>query len=236
MFYFDYTYLIILPAFIFSIWASLKVNTSFKKYSKVYCKSGYTGAMAARAVLDRNGLQHVRIEHINGSLTDHFDSRDNVIRLSDSVYNSATAAAVGVACHEAGHAVQHAENYLPIRIRQALVPITNIGSQLGIWLFFIGVLLTYFSDSLVIIAYIGIALFSLTALFQLVTLPTEFNASRRALKAIRETGILDPEAQRGARKVLTAAALTYVAALAVSLSQILRLIVILAGSRRRDDR
>lgn len=236
MFYFDYTYLIILPAFIFSIWASLKVNTSFKKYSKVYCKSGYTGAMAARAVLDRNGLQHVRIEHINGSLTDHFDSRDNVIRLSDSVYNSATAAAVGVACHEAGHAVQHAENYLPIRIRQALVPITNIGSQLGIWLFFIGVLLTYFSDSLVIIAYIGIALFSLTALFQLVTLPTEFNASRRALKAIRETGILDSEAQRGARKVLTAAALTYVAALAVSLSQILRLIVILAGSRRRDDR
>ncbi len=236
MFYFDYTYLIILPAFIFSIWASLKVNTSFKKYSKVYCKSGYTGAMAARAVLDRNGLQHVRIEHINGSLTDHFDSRDNVIRLSDSVYNSATAAAVGVACHEAGHAVQHAENYLPIRIRQALVPITNIGSQLGIWLFFIGVLLTYFSDSLVIIAYIGIALFSLTALFQLITLPTEFNASRRALKAIRETGILDSEAQIGARKVLTAAALTYVAALAVSLSQILRLIVILAGSRRRDDR
>lgn len=236
MFYFDYTYLIILPAFIFSIWASLKVNTSFKKYSRVYCKSGYTGAMAARAVLDRNGLQHVRIEHIEGNLTDHFDPRDNVIRLSDSVYNSATAAAVGVACHEAGHAVQHAENYLPIRIRQMLVPITNIGSQIGIWLFFIGVLLTYFSDSFAILAYIGIALFSLTALFQLVTLPTEFNASRRALKAIRETGILDPESQRGAKKVLTAAALTYVAALAVSLSQILRLIVILAGSRRRDDR
>lgn len=236
MFYFDYTYLIILPAFIFALWASARVNTTFKKYSRLHCMSGYTGAMAARTVLDKNGLQHVRIEHIQGNLTDHFDPRDNVIRLSDSVYNSTSAAAIGVACHEAGHAVQHAENYLPIKIRQALVPITNVGSQIGIWLFFIGVLLTYFSSTFVFLAYVGIALFSFTALFQLVTLPTEFNASSRALKAINDTGILDPEAQKGAKKVLGAAALTYVAALAVSLSQILRLLVILAGTRRRDDR
>lgn len=235
MFYFDPTYLIILPAFIFSIWASVRVNSTFKKYNRLYCLSGYTGSTAARAVLDRYGLYDVRIEHVGGNLTDHYDPRDNVIRLSDSVYHSRSAAAIGVACHEAGHAVQHAENYLPIKIRSALVPITNFGSQAGIWLFFIGVLLTYFSETFVILAYFGVALFSLTALFQLVTLPTEFNASRRAMTAIRETGILDPEAQSGAKKVLSAAALTYVAALAVTLTQILRLLVILSGARRRND-
>ncbi len=235
MFYFDYTYLIILPAFIFALWASARVSSTFKKYSKLYCKSGYTGAMAARTVLDRNGLYDVRIEHVQGHLSDHYDPRDNVIRLSDSVYNSTSAAAIGVACHEAGHAVQHAENYLPIKIRGALVPITNFGSQIGIWLFFIGVLLTYFSETFVLLAYVGVALFSFTALFQLVTLPTEFNASNRAIKAIRQAGILDSEAENGAKKVLSAAALTYVAALAVSLSQIFRLLLILAGSRRRND-
>lgn len=235
MFYFDPTYLIILPAFIFSLWASVRVNSTFKKYSRLYCMSGYTGATAARAVLDRYGLYDIRIEHVAGNLTDHFDPRDRVIRLSDSVYHSRSAAAIGVACHEAGHAVQHAENYLPIKIRSALVPITNFGSQAGIWLFFIGVLLTYFSETFVILAYVGVALFSLTALFQLVTLPTEFNASRRAMTAIRETGILDPESQAGAKKVLGAAALTYVAALVVTLSQILRLLLILAGTRRRND-
>ncbi len=237
MFFFDYTYLIILPAFIFALWASARVNSTFKKYSKVYCPSGYTAAMAARTVLDKNGLYHVRIEHIAGNLTDHYDPRENVIRLSDSVYNSCSAAAIGVACHEAGHAVQHAENYLPIKIRQALVPITNIGSQIGIWLFFLGVLFAAFSETFVFIAYIGVALFSFTALFQLVTLPTEYNASSRAMKAIRQTGILDETSQNAAKKVLNAAALTYVAALAVSVSQLLRLLLILMriGGNRRND-
>ena len=235
MFYFDYTYLIILPAFIFALWASARVNSTFKKYERLYCKSGYTGAMAARTVLDKNGLYHVRIERIHGHLSDHYDPRDEVIRLSDSVYNSTSAAAIGVACHEAGHAVQHAENYIPIKIRSALVPITNFGSQIGVWLFFIGVLLTYFSSAFVLLAYAGIILFSFTALFQLVTLPTEFNASKRAMVSIKESGILDSEAEKGAKKVLGAAALTYVAALAVSISQIIRLLLILAGTRRRND-
>ena len=235
MFYFDYTYLIILPAFIFALWASARVNSTFKKHERLYCKSGYTGAMAARTVLDKNGLYHVRIERIHGHLSDHYDPRDEVIRLSDSVYNSTSAAAIGVACHEAGHAVQHAENYIPIKIRSALVPITNFGSQIGVWLFFIGVLLTYFSSAFVLLAYAGIILFSFTALFQLVTLPTEFNASKRAMVSIKESGILDSEAEKGAKKVLGAAALTYVAALAVSISQIIRLLLILSGTRRRND-
>lgn len=234
MFYFDPTYIIILPALIFSLWASARVNSTFKKYSTVYNSRGYTGAMAARAVLNANGLGNVRIEHVNGHLSDHYDPRDNVIRLSDSVYNSTSAAAVGVACHEAGHAVQHAVGYVPIKIRQALVPVTNIGSQIGIWLFFIGILLTAFSSQMVILAYIGVALFSLTALFQLVTLPTEYNASRRALNAIEQTGILNNAERESAAKVLNAAALTYVAALAVSLSQLLRLLLILGNTRRRD--
>ncbi len=234
MFYFDPTYIIILPALIFSLWASARVNSTFKKYSTVYNSRGYTGAMAARAVLNANGLGNVRIEHVSGHLSDHYDPRDNVIRLSDSVYNSTSAAAVGVACHEAGHAVQHAEGYIPIKIRQALVPVTNIGSQIGIWLFFIGILLTAFSSSMVILAYIGVALFSLTALFQLVTLPTEYNASRRALNAIEQTGILSNDERDSAAKVLNAAALTYVAALAVSLSQLFRLLLILGNTRRRD--
>ena len=235
MFYFDYTYLIVLPAFIFALWASARVNSTFKKYEKLYCRSGYTGAMAARTVLDKNGLYSVRIERVQGHLSDHYDPREDVIRLSDSVYNSTSAAAIGVACHEAGHAVQHAENYIPIKIREALVPITNFGSQIGIWLFFIGVILTYFSTTFVVLAYVGIILFSFTALFQLVTLPTEFNASKRAMASIRESGILDKEAEKGAKKVLGAAALTYVAALAVSISQILRLLLLLAGTRRRND-
>lgn len=234
MFYFDPTYIIILPALIFSLWASARVNSTFKKYSTVYNSRGYTGAMAARAVLNANGLNDIRIEHVNGHLSDHYDPCDNVIRLSDSVYNSTSAAAVGVACHEAGHAVQHAEGYLPIKIRQALVPVTNIGSQIGIWLFFIGILLTAFSSQMVILAYIGVALFSLTALFQLVTLPTEYNASRRALNAIEQSGILSNDERDSAAKVLNAAALTYVAALAVSLSQLLRLLLILGNTRRRD--
>lgn len=234
MFYFDWTYLIILPAFIFALWASARVNSTFKRYSSVCSRRGYTAAMACRTVLDANGLYGVRIEHIQGNLTDHYYPRENVIRLSDSVYNSTSCAAIGVACHEAGHAVQYAENYLPVKIRQAIVPITNFGSTFGIIIFILGILLTALSESFVFVAYVGIALFSLTAVFQLVTLPTEYNASNRAISAIRTSGILSEDELNGARKVLNAAALTYVAALASSLSQVLRLLIILGGTRRRD--
>ena len=234
MFWFDPTYIIILPALIFSIWASARVNSVFKKNSKIFSARGYTAAMACRAVLDRNGLYTVRIEHINGNLTDHYDPRSNVIRLSDSVYNSTSAAAIGVACHEAGHAVQHAQNYVPIRIRQAIIPLTNIGSTLGIWIFILGIILTAMSQELILVAYIGLALFSFTAVFQLVTLPTEYNASKRAVIAIKETGILNERELSAAKEVLNAAALTYVAALASSLSQLLRLLIILGGARRND--
>lgn len=234
MFWFDPTYIIILPALIFSIWASVRVNSVFKKNSKVFSARGYTAAMACRAVLDRNGLYSVRIEHIQGNLTDHYDPKSEVIRLSDSVYNSTSAAAIGVACHEAGHAVQHAQNYVPIRIRQAIIPLTNIGSTLGIWIFILGVILTAMSQELILVAYIGLGLFSFTAIFQLVTLPTEYNASKRAVIAIKETGILNVRELSAAKEVLNAAALTYVAALASSLSQLLRLLIILGGARRND--
>lgn len=232
MFYFDPTYFIVLPTLIFAIWASARVNTVFNKYSNVHSRRGYTAAMACRAVLDKNGLYHVRIEHIHGNLTDHYDPRDEVIRLSDNVYNSTSAAAIGVACHEAGHAIQHAEHYAPIKIRQLIIPITNVGSTLGIWIFILGIILTSMSNELIIVAYIGLALFSFTAIFQLVTLPTEYNASSRALASIRETGILDHQEISCAKKVLNAAALTYVAALASSLAQLLRLVLILNRSKR----
>jgi Zn-dependent membrane protease YugP len=232
MFYFDPTYIVLIPALILSIWASARVNSVYRKYSTVYSRRGYTAAMACRTVLDRNGLYDVRIEHIGGNLTDHYDPRENVIRLSDSVYNSTSAAAIGVACHEAGHAIQYANNYAPIKIRQAIIPITNVGSTAGIWIFIIGVLLTSMSEAFVMIAYVGLILFSFTALFQLVTLPTEFNASRRAVAAIRETGILADDELECAKEVLSAAALTYVAALASSLSRLLRLLLILNRSRR----
>jgi Zn-dependent membrane protease YugP len=185
--------------------------------------------MACRRVLDQNGLQDVRIEHIHGNLTDHYDPRDNVIRLSDSVYNSTSAAAIGVACHEAGHAVQHAEGYLPNKIRSAIVPMANFGSRLS-WLFLVvGLLLPATYDFVLII---GIVLFSLSVLFTLITLPVEFNASNRALKTIKETNMLNPDEYSGAQKVLTAAAMTYVAAAATSIAQLLRLLMI-ANNRRR---
>ncbi len=234
MFFLDPTYIIIIPAMIFALIASARVNSTFDRYSRVFNARRITAASACRSVLDSKGLYHVRIERINGKLTDHFDPRDNVIRLSDSVYDSTSAAAIGVACHEAGHAMQHAESYAPIKIRQAIIPITNIGSQLGIWIFLLGILLSAVATEFVILGYIGVGLFSFTALFQLVTLPTEYNASSRAMDSIRSCGILNYEEQDAAEKVLKAAALTYVAALAVSLSQVLRLILILGNTRRRD--
>jgi Zn-dependent membrane protease YugP len=228
LFYFDWTLLIVLPAFFFSLWAQFKVNSTFEKYSKQRTRRGITGADAARRVLNENGLYDIRIEHISGKLTDHYDPRAKVIRLSDSVYNSDSAAAVGVACHEAGHAVQHAKGYFPIKIRSAVVPATRFGSMLSIPLFMIG--LIFASDALMLG---GILLYTVVAFFQLVTLPVEFNASNRAMAAIKNAGFLSPDEYSSSRKVLTAAAMTYVAALATSLLTLLRLLVLANGRGNR---
>ena len=230
----DWTYIVlVLPAVIFSLWASARVNSTFKKYSRQTIGCGMTGYDAARMILDYHGLQHVRIERVGGNLTDHYSPKENVIRLSDGVYNSRTAAAVGVAAHECGHAVQHAKGYLPIKIRTAIVPITNIGSKLAMPLILIGLLLSYSAAEYIGIAYAGVVCFSLCALFQLVTLPTEYNASARAMKALESNGRLTGEELKGSRRVLSAAALTYVAALAVSLMQLFRLLLLVRGSDRR---
>ena len=229
---FDWTYVtLVLPCVILSLWASSNVNSTFRKYSKQFSRRGLTGADAAMRVLRANGVSGVRIEHISGNLTDHFDPKPNVIRLSDGVYNNTSTAAIGVACHEAGHAVQYAVGYAPIKLRAAIIPITNFGSKLAMPLILLGLLFTAFGDTLI---YLGIAGFGLSLVFQLVTLPVEFNASRRALQAIEEGGILTEEEQRGAKKTLSAAALTYVAATAVALAQLLRLITLFGGRRRND--
>lgn len=238
MFYyygFDMTYIIlVLPFVILSIWASSNVNSTFRKYSNQHSIRRITGAEAAQRVLSANGVTGVRIERVGGNLTDHYDPRTNVIRLSDSVYSSTSTAAIGVACHEAGHAVQYAQNYGPIKLRAAIIPVTNIGSKLAMPLILLGILFSVFAEMSYALVYLGIACFGLSLVFQLVTLPVEFNASRRAMKAISSAGILTDEEQQGARKTLTAAAMTYVAATAVALMQLLRL-VMLFGGRRRDD-
>ena len=231
--YIDWSYIaLVLPAVLFAAWASSRVNSTFSKYSSHYNSRHITGAQAARYVLDRNGLRNVRIERVSGSLTDHYDPQANVIRLSEDVYNRTSTAAVGVACHEAGHAIQHAENYAPVKIRAAIIPITNIGSRLAVPLIILGLVLSSLNSVWTSIAYLGIACFGLSTLFQLVTLPTEFNASKRALTAIEGGNLLMGEELEGAKKVLSAAALTYVAALAVSLMQLLRFVLIVG--RRRD--
>ena len=228
----DFTYLILLLATtVFSVWASIRVNTTFKKYSSVRPASGITGAEAARRVLDANGLYNVRIERIGGNLTDHFDPRSNVIRLSDGVYSSSSASAIGVAAHEAGHAVQYANGYAPLKIRNAIIPVTNIGSRLAMPLILLGLIFAGAGTQFISIAYLGVACFSLSTLFQLLTLPTEFDASRRALASIETSGLLRGNELSAAGKVLSAAALTYVAALAASLLQLLRLLAIV-NSRR----
>lgn len=232
----DWTYIVlVLPAVIFAMICSARVQSTFKKYSSVPTASGMTGAQAAQAVLDANGVTGVRIEHVPGNLTDHYDPRSNVIRLSDNVINGTSAAAVGVAAHEAGHAVQHAVGYFPIKIRNAIIPITNIGSKLAIPLFLIGLVLTYYGQQYVWIAYAGLICYAACLLFQLVTLPTEFNASSRALAAIRSSGRFDAQEVSASKKVLSAAAMTYVASLAVTLMTFLRLLVLLAGARGRRN-
>lgn len=232
--YFSYYYLsnyyyiiLVLPMLILSMVASAKVNSSFKKYSKVLSSRRLTGSQAAFEVLRYYGITDVKIERVSGKLTDHFDPRTNIIRLSDNVYNSTSVAAIGVACHEAGHAAQYAQSYIPIKIRNKVLPLANIGSKAGIPLALLGYFLSFQP-----LAIAGVIFFSFAVLFQLVTLPVEFNASNRALKVIGDADILSDEEKKGAKKVLTAAAMTYVAALAVSVANLLRLI--LSINRRRD--
>ena len=223
-----YYLILVIPAMLFSMWAQARVNSTFNKYSKQRTYSGMTGYEAARRILAANGLHNVQVEHVSGNLTDHYDPKTNVIRLSDSVFSSASVAAVGVAAHEAGHAVQYAQNYAPIKLRSAIIPVTQIGSQLSIPLVLIGFLMGM--DPLV---NIGLLLFATVAFFQLVTLPVEFNASRRAVTALEMSGSIGDEELKGVRKVLSAAAMTYVAALAVAVANLLRL-VLRFGNRNRD--
>ena len=231
---FDWTYVIlVLPCVILSLLASASVKNTFNKYSRQFSTRNITGAEAAQRVLQANGVTGVRIERVSGSLTDHFDPTTNVIRLSDSVYSSTSTAAIGVACHEAGHAVQYAQQYGPIKLRNFIIPITNIGSKLALPLILVGLFLNYLGNFSYTFVYIGIACFSLSLVFQLVTLPVEFNASKRALNAIKEHGILTETELKGAKSTLSAAAMTYVAAVAVSFAQLLRLIL-LFGRRRRN--
>lgn len=236
-FYIDWLYIIlVLPAVILSIFASAKVKTTFNKYSKEFSSSGLTGAEVARRILYENGLYDVKVEQTHGHLTDHYDPRTNVVRLSDSTYSSSSSAAIGVVAHEVGHAIQHATNYFPLKVRNAIVPATNIGAKLSMPLIVLGIILSAVGPYFAYIAYFGVACFSLCAIFQLLTLPTEFNASRRALRSIDECGILTSDERVGAKKVLSAAAMTYVAALAVTLAQLLRLVLIvgsLNNNRRR---
>lgn len=222
-----YYLLLVLPAIIFSFWAQTKVNGTFSRYQKVRSYSGYTGADVARRILDDNGLYNVRIEHIAGSLTDHYDPREQVIRLSDSVHGSSSIAALGVAAHETGHAIQHASGYAPLGIRNAIIPITNFGSKLSVPLILLGFLLN--SEPLI---GFGIIAFSTVTIFQLITLPVEFNASSRAMRTLYNDGILQGEEVGQTKKVLDAAALTYVAALLVSAAQLLRLVLLF--NRRRN--
>lgn len=233
-YYFDWTYVVlVIPCIILSLIASARVNSTFKRYSTQYSYRRLTGAEAAQRVLNSNGIRNVRIERISGKLTDHYDPTANVIRLSDSVYDNTSTAAIGVACHEAGHAVQYAQGYAPIKLRAAIIPVTNFGSKLAMPLILIGLLLSALGSTSYILVYLGIACFGLSLIFQLITLPVEFDASRRAMSAIEQGGLLTEEEQRGARKTLQAAAMTYVAATAVALAQLLRLLIIFGGGNRR---
>ncbi len=228
---FDWTYIVfILPCIIIAAICQINVQSTFSKYSKIGNSRNMTGAQAAEFVLRQNGVSGVRIEHVGGNLTDHFDPRTNVIRLSDTVYNSTSVAAVGVACHEAGHAVQHAQNYLPNRIRGAILPLAQVGSKLS-WILIIAGL--FFTAKIgFTLLYIGIILFSLSVLFTIATLPVEFNASKRALECIKNSELLYGEEYKGAKRTLQAAAMTYVASALTAIMQLVRLIFI---ARRRNN-
>ena len=229
-FYIDrYYWILIIPSMLFALWAQSKVSGTFNKYSQVRSSRGLSAAQICRQILDSNGLYHIRIEHISGNLTDHFDPTSNVVRLSDSVYNSCSVASIGVAAHEVGHAIQYAVGYAPIRIRAAIIPVTNFGSKLSMPMILLGFVFGWQP-----LVNLGIILFSLMTLFQLVTLPVELNASSRALRTLEGDNILYGEEVSQARKVLSAAALTYVAALLTSAAQLLRLILLYGRRNNRD--
>mgnify|MGYP004612705081 CR=1 FL=1 len=226
--YYSSYFVLVLPAVLFAMWAQMNVSITFKKYSSVQTSSHISAADAARMVLEKNGVSGVAIEHINGNLTDCYDPRTNKIYLSDSVYSSSSAAAIGVACHEAGHAVQFAKGYTPVKIRTAIIPLCSVSSNIAMPLVILGIILDAFN-----LALIGVAAFAVATLFQLVTLPVEFNASARAMEAIKGCSYMNGDDISAARKTLRAAALTYVAALFVSLANLLRLIILVSGSGNR---
>lgn len=227
LYYDSYYMILVFPALLIATLAQLKVKTTFRRYASVYSHRGQTAAQVARQILDDNGLTSVRVERVGGELTDHYDPRANVIRLSNSVYDSASVASIGVAAHEAGHAVQHAKGYVPIRLRNAVLPVANLGSGLAVPVIIIGLLFAFSP-----LVSIGILLFAALVLFQLITLPVEMNASRRALSTLRESHMLEGDELSGAKRVLSAAAMTYVASALVSAMQLLRLVLL--SNRRRD--
>lgn len=227
-YYFDPTYVLVLIGAVLCLWAQARVSSTYNKFSRVQSRTGMTGAQAAQRILQMSGIYDVRIEHVGGSLTDHYDPAHKVLRLSDSVYGSTSVAAIGVAAHECGHVMQHHEGYAPLNIRTALVPAANIGSKLGIPIILVGILL----GSNPILVNIGIWVFSLAVLFQIATLPVEFDASRRALACIEQYGIVTSDERKKSARVLKAAAYTYVAAAAAAILQLLRLLMLFG---RRDD-
>lgn len=228
MFFYDWTMIIVLPALLLALYAQSKVSSTFNRYAKVYARSGLTAAQAADAIMQKSGITDVRIERVRGNLTDHYDPRDRVLRLSDGVYDSTSIAALGVAAHEAGHAVQHAQGYMPLEIRNVFAPVASIGSNAAIPLFIVGLLFSW--EPLVTI---GLVCFSFAVVFSLITLPVEFNASNRAVAALSGYGYLTQEETQGASKVLSAAALTYVASALTAILQLVRLFI-LSGRNNRD--
>lgn len=232
-YYFDPTYFLIIIGAVICLIASARVNSTYKKYSKYKSKSGLTGAQAAVRILESQGIYDVKVQHIGGNLTDNYNPVNKILSLSDATYNSTSVAAVGVAAHECGHAVQHAKGYAPIRVRSALVPFANWGSRLS-WILIIAGALFFGPQTGQTLINVGIFAISLAVLFQLVTLPVEYNASNRALKILENTGILDLDELKYTKKVLGAAALTYVASAASSILQLLRLVILFGGSRRND--
>ena len=226
MIWFDWTIIIMIPAILLGLIVQIRLSTTYSRYSKVQSRTGMTGYTAARRILDAAGLRHVPIECIQGELTDHFDPRSNVLRLSNGVYNSSSVAAIGVAAHECGHAIQYAEEYTPMKVRGALVKVTNFSSSISMFIVILGLIFSFRE-----LALVGVALFSVVVLFQLVTLPVEFNASRRAVKIL--DGYMDREELSGVKSVLSAAAMTYVAALVIAIFQLIRLLAIVGGGRDR---
>ena len=225
----DYYYwILVIPALLISLIAQVKVKSTYARYNRVPNRRGYTAAMLARQILDENGLQHIRIERVAGELTDHYSPKEDVIRLSDSTYNSTSVGALGVAAHEVGHAIQYGVGYVPIKVRNAFIPITQIGSSIAFSLAILGLVLGF-----PLLTEVGILLFCAVVIFQLLTLPVEFNASHRAIRTLREDNILDADELKGAKKVLAAAAMTYVAALLVAFANLLRLLALRDRNQRR---